>query len=82
MTGLLRPLAATLLATAALATSPALAETDYPWCSVVATGQDGMPFCRFVSLEQCRNYLSGKPGFCQPNARVVVREQKAKRGER
>lgn len=80
----LRRHAVALLATAAiaLAHTPVRAEIDYPWCSVVSSGQDGMPSCRFTSLEQCRNYLSGKPGFCQPNPRVPAPAQTGKRGTR
>lgn len=82
MTGLLRPLAAALLAMAALAATPAGAEIDYPWCSRSSAGQGGGPSCRFTSYDQCYASVVSSNGWCERNARIVWQEQQAKRGAR
>jgi Protein of unknown function (DUF3551) len=53
------------LALAALA-APALAQTNYPWCSNFADGFGGTN-CGFVSYEQCMETVRGSGGFCNKN---------------
>jgi Protein of unknown function (DUF3551) len=60
----------------ALATSlssflaPAQAE-EYPWCAQYTGGNSGIGAsnCGFVTLEQCRETISGIGGICHRNPR-------------
>lgn len=70
------------IAAMALGNSPSRAEIDYPWCSVVSTSQSGIPVCLYATLDQCRAFVSGQPGFCQPNPRAVAQAQMPRRGAR
>ena len=45
--------------------SPATAD-PYKWCAVYGNGFGGSN-CGFVTLEQCRETISGMGGFCEPN---------------
>jgi hypothetical protein len=66
----LLPIVTASLATAwfALAglAAPAMAQTNYPWCSNFADGFGGTN-CGFVSYEQCMNTVRGSGGFCNQN---------------
>jgi hypothetical protein len=58
---------AVAIAAAALvlpASTPAQAETTYPWCGYDRYGWGG---CSFATLEQCRAFISGANGRCQSN---------------
>jgi Protein of unknown function (DUF3551) len=61
----LLPIFAGCLAFAALA-SPAVGQTNYPWCSNFADGFGGTN-CGFVSYEQCMATVRGSGGFCDKN---------------
>jgi hypothetical protein len=62
------------------ATAPGRAEIEYPWCAMTSTGQSGLPACLYSTLAQCQAFLAGQAGSCVRNARIVAREQAAKRG--
>ena len=55
----------TLLALGSL-TTPATAQTNYPWCSNFADGFGGTN-CGFVSYEQCMATVRGSGGYCDKN---------------
>lgn len=60
-------IAATALAGAFAAGSPAQAE-EYPWCAQYGGGHSGGGRnCGFVSYGQCMAALSGNGGFCERN---------------
>jgi Protein of unknown function (DUF3551) len=50
----------------AMRAGPALAQTNYPWCSNFADGFGGTN-CGFVSYEQCMATVRGSGGFCNKN---------------
>jgi hypothetical protein len=50
----------------AILAGPALAQTNYPWCSNFADGFGGTN-CGFVSYEQCMATVRGSGGFCNKN---------------
>ena len=67
MTGLLAAAGAVLAATFAVA-SPARAEIVYPWCAQYSDKLGGGGTnCGFVTLQQCRNTISGLGGICYEN---------------
>jgi hypothetical protein len=76
--------ASAFLATVAVAfvSLPAAAEVEYPWCSRSSVEYDGMPDCRYSTYEQCQANAVYLNGWCERNARVVWREQQARRGVR
>lgn len=45
---------------------PAKAD-PYKWCAVYGGEDGGGTNCGFITLEQCRNTVSGTGGFCAPN---------------
>ncbi|WP_160170497.1 DUF3551 domain-containing protein [Afipia sp. P52-10] len=63
---------AVLSAAISLASAPARAEIDYPWCAITSIGQSGMPACLYATKAQCDAFIAGQAGFCQPNARYVA----------
>ncbi|MDQ8729926.1 DUF3551 domain-containing protein [Bradyrhizobium sp. LHD-71] len=65
-----------------LTATPGRAEVEYPWCAITSIGQSGMPACLYSTLEQCRAFIGGQAGFCQPNARLVAAPRTVKRGAR
>ena len=69
------------LAAASLST-PARADTEYPWCSITSTGQSGMPTCRYATIEQCNAVLAGQSGFCQRNPRATANAEAMRRTAR
>jgi hypothetical protein len=42
----------------------------------------GTPVCDFSTMDQCRAYVAGGAGFCQPNARAAPQPQTTRRGAR
>jgi hypothetical protein len=58
------------VAAGALASSPALAEIEYPWCAITSLSR-GTPMCDFATIDQCRATIGGGAGFCQPNPRAA-----------
>jgi hypothetical protein len=72
------------IAAASLASPPAVAEIEYPWCSRSSTAQGGGPSCRYTSYEQCQANVAYTNGWCERNARIVWQEQQQgqKRGTR
>ena len=70
------------IAATALTSSPSRAEVEYPWCAVTSTGQAGGPSCYYATIDQCRAFLSGQAGFCQPNPRATAQAQVPRRGTR
>lgn len=48
----------------------ARAEVNYPYCAMTSGGYGGASdTCGFVTLEQCRQTISGGGGWCQVNPR-------------
>jgi len=39
----------------------------YPWCAVYSGDGAGGTNCGFLTIEQCRETVSGIGGFCAPN---------------
>jgi hypothetical protein len=72
------------IAAASVASPPAVAEVEYPWCSRSSTAQGGGPSCRYTSYEQCQANVASTNGWCERNARIVWQEQQQgqKRGAR
>jgi hypothetical protein len=62
--------AVVLAATATLASPPARAEVEYPWCAITSLSR-GAPRCDYATIDQCRAFIGGGAGFCQPNARAA-----------
>ena len=58
-----------VLAAMTLASQPAQAYGDAPWCAVLNTGMGEVQWdCTYDSIEACRpNVLGGNRGFCNPN---------------
>jgi Protein of unknown function (DUF3551) len=52
--------------TAALST-PARAQTNYPWCAHYGNGTGGGMNCGFTAFEQCLETVRGIGGFCERN---------------
>ena len=67
-----------------LAPSPAPAYEfpydPYPWCAVYSGDGGGGTNCGFLTIQQCRDTVSGIGGFCAPNQfynpRSAARSQK------
>ena len=60
-------IAATAIAGAFVAGSPAHAQ-EYPWCAQYGGGSTGGGRnCGFVTYDQCRAALSGNGGYCERN---------------
>jgi hypothetical protein len=55
-----------------MAPAPAAAP-DYPWCAVLVGRFGGARNCGFVSFAQCRAYIHGLGGFCEPNVALLAR---------
>ena len=70
------------IAATVLASSPSRAEVEYPWCAITSTGQAGGPSCSYATLDQCKAFLSGQAGFCEPNPRATAQAQMPRRGAR
>jgi hypothetical protein len=52
---------------AGFAAAPAQAD-PYPWCAEYGGGDDGgSTSCYFMTLQQCRESVSGVGGFCRRN---------------
>lgn len=60
--------AGTMLAALVTVSSPARAEIIYPWCAQYSdkTGSGGTN-CGFVTVQQCRDTISGIGGICYEN---------------
>lgn len=59
-----------LAATTLAGQAPAQANGNAPWCaSPYLSG--GAQLCNFVTFEQCRAYLQGITGQCNPNYRAA-----------
>ena len=39
----------------------------YPWCAVYSGEMSGASNCGFLTLQQCRETVSGIGGSCEPN---------------
>lgn len=39
----------------------------YPWCAVYSGDGSGGTNCGFLTIQQCRDTVSGIGGFCAPN---------------
>ena len=39
----------------------------YPWCAVYGGSGGGGTNCGFLTIQQCRDTVSGIGGFCAPN---------------
>jgi hypothetical protein len=59
--------AAAGLAAAVMGASPSRAEIEYPYCSVA--GISVGPVCSFLTLDQCRAFVSGVGVGCELNPR-------------
>jgi hypothetical protein len=61
----------TVLAVPTLFASSALAYEmpydPYPWCAVYGGSGGGGTNCGFLTIQQCRDTVSGIGGFCAPN---------------
>jgi hypothetical protein len=73
ITGLLLG-AVALMAISPLSATPARAEIEYPWCAQYGGGRDGLDAsnCGFVTLQQCRDTISGIGGMCYQNPRYAA----------
>jgi hypothetical protein len=77
---------ATVMVPAVLAQAPARAYEmpydPYPWCAVYGGRGGGASNCGFLTIQQCRDTVSGIGGFCAPNQfynpRPVQRARKHK----
>jgi len=62
---------ATIAAPAVLTQAPARAYEmpydPYPWCAVYGGRGGGASNCGFLTIQQCRDTVSGIGGFCAPN---------------
>jgi hypothetical protein len=62
---------ATITVPAGLAQAPARAYEmpydPYPWCAVYGGRGGGASNCGFLTIQQCRDTVSGIGGFCAPN---------------
>ena len=62
---------ATAIVPAVLAQAPARAYEmpydPYPWCAVYGGRGGGASNCGFLTIQQCRDTVSGIGGFCAPN---------------
>lgn len=62
---------ATIVAPAVLTQAPARAYEmpydPYPWCAVYGGRGGGASNCGFLTIQQCRDTVSGIGGFCAPN---------------
>lgn len=52
-----------------LATAPAQAINEYPWCAYYGSADVGATNCGFSTRAQCMAAISGVGGFCQTNPR-------------
>ena len=60
---------AALTATILLASAPAHAADEWPWCAYYGSLGMGATNCGFATQAQCRAAISGVGGFCQTNPR-------------
>ena len=59
---------AALVTTAATPASAYVMPYDpYPWCAVYGGRGGGGTNCGFLTIQQCRDTVSGIGGFCAPN---------------
>ena len=62
---------ATVIIPGVLAQAPARAYEmpydPYPWCAVYGGRGGGASNCGFLTIQQCRDTVSGIGGFCAPN---------------
>lgn len=72
--------AAASLVAAAITAVPVRAEPEYAWCAHLSI-QGGGQSCTFVTIEQCRAYVSGG-GFCQANPRASAFAEMPRRTSR
>lgn len=64
-----------LVALSTAGATPASAQ-EYPWCAhMTSRDLDGAVTCGFVSIGQCRAYLSGLGGHCLPNPHYAYGQQ-------
>ena len=60
--------AAAMLGVPSIMASPARAEIQYPWCAQYSDhNSNGGTNCGFVTLQQCRDTISGLGGVCYEN---------------
>ena len=57
---------AALAALACFGVSPSHAD-PYRWCAVYSGDAGGASNCGFITLQQCRDTVSGIGGSCEPN---------------
>ncbi len=62
---------ASILMPVAFAQTPAssyeMPYDPYPWCAVYGGDAGGASNCGFLTIQQCRETISGMGGFCEPN---------------
>lgn len=68
---------AAVLVGLAVAGVPAQA-AERAWCARAGGDDDLFVNCGFDSFEQCRAYISGLGGFCEPNPALVRPPQRRK----
>ena len=71
-----------IAAPALLASSPARANIEYPWCAAYGGDMGGASNCGFTTWEQCMATVSGIGGFCEPNQFYSPRAQAEPRRKR
>ena len=47
--------------------APPSALDPYPWCAIYSGDGSGGTNCGFLTIQQCRDTVSGIGGFCAPN---------------
>jgi hypothetical protein len=58
--------------------APPVAARDYPWCAkTVSNGFNGD--CSFTSYRQCMATVSGQPGECMQNPRLIFKQARIRR---
>jgi hypothetical protein len=73
-----------VFAVSQLMANRARAEIEYPWCAQYGGGGTGLDAtnCGFVTLQQCRETISGIGGACYQNPRFAAAPTPAKRRQR
>ena len=71
-------LALAIGANAAMLSSPAKAEVQYPWCAHYRFPLDAIN-CGFVNFQQCLATVSGVGGFCYQNPAYPPPQQRRSR---
>jgi hypothetical protein len=57
----------TLFAPSSAALAYEMPYDPYPWCAVYSGDGGGGTNCGFLTIQQCRDTVSGIGGFCAPN---------------